>query len=146
MKRLLLIAAIAALGFAKDVLPQNFGQCVGISYFTPQNAPIPLKDNYLDIKKYDCNNDIIYIGIEDQIPGILKLNVNNNTKDFLLEHFKINGYQAAVYIDKGLKKGVIAVKLNNKYALKLLFNGTDYKKSLIYLQNLNFKEIENKCS
>ena len=143
MKKALLFGLIlTSLAFAKDILPQNFGSCSSLGYFTQNNAPIPLKDSYIDIKKYSCNNNIVYIGIQNTIAGILKLNVNNDTKDFLLKHFKINGYNAAVYIDKHLQKGVIAVKLDNSHTLKLLFKGNDYKPFVKILKELNLKEIK----
>jgi len=146
MKKLLLIATIAAMGFAKDLLPQNFGQCNGLTYFTPQNAPIPLKDTYIDIKKYDCDGKIIYIGIQNEIPGILKINVNKDTKDFLIKHCNIEGYNTAVYVDKNLQKGVLAVQLDDKHTLKILFKGTDYKSIGKILQQLDLDKIKSELS
>jgi hypothetical protein len=149
MKKLIALLA-GGLLFASTnfntILPKNFGECVQLGYFDIQNPPISLNDFFLVIKKYDCNNKIIYLGIEDRIPGILKLNVNNDTKDFLLKHFKINGFDAAVYIDKNLKEGVIAIKLTDKYALKVLFNGTDYKSVVDIIKNLDLEKIKAELS
>jgi len=145
MKKLAIVAAIAALAFA-DVLPQNFWKCVALTEFTNQNPPIPLKSEYVEVKKYDCQNDIIYLGIESDTPGILKLKKDIETKNFMLKHCKIKNHEAAAYVDKNSQKGVIAVKLNNGKTLVLLFNGTDFLKYVTYLHDLNLDEIENSFS
>ena len=139
MKKLLLLI-IAPFLFA-STLPKNFGECVSIRYFNQKNSPLPFNDFMKNVTKYECNNQIIYIGIEERIPGILKLNTNSNTKDFLLTHTYIQNLKTAIYIDKQLKKGVIAVQLNKKYALKVLFYSTDYKSILKIISKLNFKKI-----
>ncbi len=149
MKKLFLLLT-GGLLFASTnfntVLPKEFGKCIELRYFDVQNSPIPLNDFFLVIKKYNCENKIIYIGVEERIPGILKLNVNKNSKDFLIKHLKIKGFDAAIYIDKNLQKGVIAIKLNNKYALKILFNGTDYKSIIEIIKKLNLKKIKAELS
>jgi hypothetical protein len=144
MKKIIL-PFIVSLSFAlsPNVLPNSFAQCLSINYFTPQNAPIALNDFFTVVKKYECSDNIVYIGIENRIPGILKLNVNNETKNFLLKHLTINGFKSAVYIDKNLQKGVIAVQLNDKYALKLLFYGNDYNKYINILKQLDLKKIKS---
>ncbi|AZV45878.1 hypothetical protein C3L23_00925 [Nautilia sp. PV-1] len=144
MKKIIL-PLIASLSFALSphILPDSFAQCLSINYYTPQNAPIALNDFFKIIKKYECSNNIVYIGIENRIPGILKLNVNNDTKNFLLKHLTINGFKSAVYIDKKLQKGVIAVQLNDKYTLKLLFYGNDYNKYVNILKQLDLKKIKS---
>jgi hypothetical protein len=148
MKKLFLLAAGISLFAAsyQNVLPKNFGECVELGYFHIQNPPIPLNDYMIVIKKYDCNNNIVYIGIEDRIPGILKINEDKDSKDFLIKHCKINGFDAAVYIDKGLEKGVLAIKLNNKYALKVLFNSTDYKSVINIIKKLDLNKIKAELS
>jgi hypothetical protein len=148
MKKLFLVAAGISLFAAsyQNVLPKNFGKCVELGYFNIQNPLIPLNDYMIVIKKYDCNNNILYIGIEDRIPGILKIKEDKNSKDFLIKHCKINGFDAAVYIDKGLKKGVLAIKLNNKYTLKVLFNSTDYKSIINLIKKIDLNKIKKKLS
>jgi len=142
MKKLAFVAIIAALAFA-DALPQNFGKCTAVTEVTPQNAPVPLKTNYTEIKKYDCQNEIVYLMIEKDTPGILKLKKDIETKNFMLKHCKIKNHEAAAYVDYGSKTGVIAVKLNNGKTLVLAFNGTDFLKFVTYIHDLNLKEIEN---
>jgi len=148
MKKLLLLAAGLSLFAAnpQNILPKNFGECVELGYFDIKNPPIPLNDYMVIIKKYDCNNNIIYIGIEDRIPGILKIKEDKNSKDFLIKHLKINGYEAAVYIDKGLQKGVLAIKLNNKYTLKVLFNSTDYSSIINLIKKIDLNKIKAELS
>ncbi|ACM93405.1 hypothetical protein NAMH_0185 [Nautilia profundicola AmH] len=141
MKKFLLLGVGTSFALAGNILPQNFGNCIQISFFNKYNAPISLNDYMQIIKKYSCDNQIIYIGIENRIPGILKLSVNNDTKNFLLKHFKIQNYPAAVYIDKQLQKGVIAIKLKADKTLKVLFFGTDYKQVLNYIANIDIKTI-----
>jgi hypothetical protein len=146
MKKLLL-AAIAVFAFAGgNLLPQTFGVCAQTGAFTQNNPPIPLNDHMKIVKKYDCKKNILYIGVEDEIPGILKLNVNNDTKDFLLKHFTLQGFKAAVYVDKNLKTGVIAVQLTPKYALKIIFNATNYESVINELNSLNIKKIKEQLS
>jgi hypothetical protein len=142
MRKLVIILSIISITFANSILPTSFGNCTQISFFNKFNTPLPINDYLLSIKKYSCVNNIIYIGMEDRIPGILKLNINNNSAHFLLKHLKIQNLPAAVYIDKNLHKGVIAIKLNNKKTLKIIFNGTDYKKILKEIKPLNIKEIK----
>jgi len=145
MKKLAIIAAIVALAFG-DVLPQNFGNCEAITKFTNQNPPIPLKSEYKEVKKYTCQNETIYLAIEDKVPGFLKIKENTETKDFLIKHCVIKNHKAATYVDKKEKKGVIAIELNNGKTLLLLFNGTDFLKYVTYLHDLNLDEIENSFS
>jgi len=135
MKKLGIITLLSALAFAQ-ALPQFFGKCTAV------NESI-IDAQFSEIKKYDCQNDIIYIGIKNEIPGILKINVNKETDDFLIKHCKIQNHDAAAYVDKKTKKGVIAVKLNNGKSLILMFNGTDFLKYVTYLHDLNLNEIEN---
>ena len=142
MKKAILITALVSLGFASSLLPNSFAGCVALNYFSANNAPLPLNDYMKIVKKYDCDNKILYIGIEDRIPGILKLKENKNSKDFLIDHFTVNGYEAAVYVDKHLNQGVIAIKLTDKYALKVLFNGSDYKSIIPSLKKLDLNKIK----
>jgi hypothetical protein len=142
MKKLALVVFAASFVLAKSILPANFSECTEITFFNKYNTPLPINDNMQIIKKYSCDNHIIYIGIEDNIPGILKLKVNSDTKNFLLKHTKIQGFECAIYIDKTLQKSVIAIKLNNKKALKILFYGSDYQNILNYVKNLNLKKIK----
>ena len=142
MKKLSLFIVSASMLLAQNLLPSNFSQCKEISFFTKNSPPIPINDDMEIIKKYKCDTNTVYIGIEDKIPGILKLKVNNDNKNFLLKHTKIEGFECAIYIDKTLQKGVIAIKLNNKKALKVLFYGTDYQNILNYVKNLNLKKIK----
>jgi hypothetical protein len=142
MKKLSLFIVSASILLAQNLLPSNFSQCKEISFFTKNSPPIPINDNMEIIKRYKCGTNTVYIGIEDKIPGILKLNINSNSKDFLLKHLKIQNFNSAVYIDKNLKKGVIAINLNGKKALKILFFNTDYKKILNYINSLNLKKIK----
>ncbi len=125
-----------------NILPKDIGECSSVGFFDTQNAPLPLNDYMKIVKKYSCNKQIIYIGIEDSTPGILKIKTNADKKDFLLKHFTFKDQPAAVYIDKNLKKGVIAVKLNAKYTLKILFFGTNYKNILNMLKPLNIEKIK----
>ena len=150
MKKLLFlglgISLFAAANNIDSILPKNFGECIQLGYFDIKNRPVPLKDYLLVVKKYDCNNKIIYIGIEDRIPGILKIKIDKETKDFLIKHCKIQGFDAAVYVDKGVKKGVLAIKLNDKYALKVMFDGTDYKSVVKIIEQLDLNKIKEKLS
>ena len=149
MKKLLFLAlglSLFASTNTNNLLPKNFGDCVQLGYFNIQNPPIPLNDYMVVVKKYDCNNQIIYIGIEDRIPGILKIKEIKETKDFLIKHCKIQGFDTAVYVDKGLKKGVLAIKLTDKYALKVMFDGTDYKTVARIIQQLDLEKIKEELS
>ncbi|WP_456479710.1 hypothetical protein [Nautilia sp.] len=144
MKKLILLSLTGSIIFAENILPAQFGNCTQISFFNKYNAPIAINDYMQIIKKYSCGSNILYIGIEDRIPGILKLSTDKNTNDFLLKYFALQNYPAAVYVDKRFQKGVIAVQLDNNKALKVLFYGTDYKQALSDIKKLNIKKTAKK--
>jgi len=146
MKKLGLLIGSISIIFASNILPSEIGNCYLEKYFSSQNPPIPLNDNIIEIAKYNCRGNIIYIGIKNKIPGILKLNINSNSKNFLLTHTMVKNYPTAIYIDKNLKKGTIAIKLNNKYSLLVFFKGTNYQTILNKLKNINFEKIKEEIS
>jgi hypothetical protein len=139
MKKLILSIA-TTLAFAQ--LPSSFGMCNSIADISASNPPIPLKTDYKEIKEYACNNKIVFIGIREDVPGLLKLwDVNKDTKDFLIKHFTFKGHKAVVYIDKGVKKGDIIIQLGENKSVEVMFNGTDYKQILEYLESFPFYSV-----
>jgi len=140
MKKLLLIVGTSLVLFA-DILPKNFGQCKAIKSFTANNPPIAIKSRFEEIKQYACQSGNIFVAIENNTEGILKLKENIKTKNFLLKHLTIQNRPAAVYIDYGSKKGEIAIKLSNDKTVVIFFDNSDYQKILNSLTNINLNNI-----
>jgi hypothetical protein len=125
-----------------NILPAQFGKCIQIPNL---NKNIDIADNFIEIDKYSCNspNKIVFIGITDFIPGILKINSTKITKNFIIKHFWIKKHFAGVYIDKNSQTGVLSIKLSKKYAIKFIFYTTNYRDIIHLARELNFKEIKN---
>jgi len=141
MKKIILAAILLISANAFDLLPQKIQNCVAVAKYTSDNPLAPIEDSYAVLKKYSCDNEVVYIGIANKLPGFLTIKKDKDTKDFLIKHFTINNYQAAVYVDKNLKKGVIAVKLDDCHSLNLFFNGTDYQKYVELIKTLDLEAL-----